>query len=244
MGAGVKTHLPARPPAEPRPAPPQHVPQLPKEATGPSTPASWRVAHYLLGRWLSVWADRGCSMAPDDDQWHRSPQVDQHPHQRNPWSPRFPARPRARRSLQLVLQLTSPRPRESASGGSSLLPDTVSYVDTWGWAVSLPGALDRCGRSSGSADGRTGHTAPAVVENVSTRQDQAMNKPSISAGLSRALDWAGLPLPLGLLAIGIRDYRDGASVGRPMGGAVLVLVSLWVVRRGLPHRRARTTVSP
>lgn len=71
-----------------------------------------------------------------------------------------------------------------------------------------------------------------------------MKKPSISAKLSRALDWAGLPLSLGLLAIGIRDYRDGASVGWPMGGAVLVLVSLWVVRRGSPHRRARTTVSP
>ncbi|MFD9428026.1 MULTISPECIES: hypothetical protein [unclassified Streptomyces] len=61
--------------------------------------------------------------------------------------------------------------------------------------------------------------------------------------MSRALDWAGLPLSLALLAIGIRDYRDGASLGWPMGGAVLVLVSLWVVWRGLPHRRARATVS-
>ncbi|MCX4675371.1 hypothetical protein OG413_08555 [Streptomyces sp. NBC_01433] len=61
--------------------------------------------------------------------------------------------------------------------------------------------------------------------------------------MSRALDWAGLPLSLGLLAIGVEDYRDGASVGYPIAGVVLVLVSLWVVWRGLPHRRARTTAA-
>lgn len=64
-----------------------------------------------------------------------------------------------------------------------------------------------------------------------------MNKPSIPARLNRALDWAGLPLSALFLAIGIRDYRDGESVGWPIGGAVLVLVSLWVIYRRMPRRR-------
>lgn len=64
------------------------------------------------------------------------------------------------------------------------------------------------------------------------------------ARLNRALDWAGLPLSVFLLAIGIRDYRDGASMGWPVGGAVLVLVSLWVIYRGMHRRSGKTTESP
>lgn len=63
-----------------------------------------------------------------------------------------------------------------------------------------------------------------------------MNETSIPGRLNRALDWAGLPLSAVLLAIGIRNYRDGGSVGWPIGGAVLVLLSLWVVYRGMPRR--------
>ncbi|MFE9928136.1 hypothetical protein [Streptomyces sp. NPDC005533] len=57
---------------------------------------------------------------------------------------------------------------------------------------------------------------------------------------SRALDWAGL-VPSGLLLVsGVRQYRDGGSVGWLIGGVLLVLVSLWVVYRGMGRRRART----
>lgn len=70
-----------------------------------------------------------------------------------------------------------------------------------------------------------------------------MKQSSIPDRLNRALDWAGLPLSVLLLAIGVRDYRDGASVGWPIGGAVLVLVSLWVIYRGMHRRGAGTTKS-
>lgn len=74
-------------------------------------------------------------------------------------------------------------------------------------------------------------------------QDQAVNRPSTSERFSGALDWTGLPLSILLLAIGIRDYRDGASVGWPIGGAVLVLVSLWVIYRGMHRRNGRAIKS-
>ncbi|OWA24012.1 hypothetical protein B9W61_19035 [Streptomyces sp. CS057] len=61
--------------------------------------------------------------------------------------------------------------------------------------------------------------------------------------MNRALDWAGLPLSVLLLVIGVRDYRDGGSVGWPICGAVLVLVSLWVIYRGMRRRGAGTTGS-
>ncbi|MFC9537809.1 hypothetical protein ACFT38_46390, partial [Streptomyces sp. NPDC056975] len=76
-----------------------------------------------------------------------------------------------------------------------------------------------------------------LEEDASVCQDQAVNKPSCPTRLNRALDWAGLPLSALFLAIGIRDYRDGESVGWPIGGAVLVLVSLWVIYRRMPRRR-------
>ncbi|MER6316655.1 hypothetical protein ABT237_23260 [Streptomyces sp. NPDC001581] len=61
--------------------------------------------------------------------------------------------------------------------------------------------------------------------------------------MSRALDWAGL-LPSSLmLVVGIGQYRDGGSVGWPIGGALLVLASVWVVYRGLPHRKRKTAAS-
>ncbi|MCQ0023506.1 hypothetical protein M4914_11465 [Streptomyces somaliensis DSM 40738] len=69
-----------------------------------------------------------------------------------------------------------------------------------------------------------------------------MSESSRATGASRILDWAGL-VPSGLLlATGIRDYRDGGSVGWPIGGALLVLVSLWVVCRGMA-RRARDSAA-
>ncbi|PWS52290.1 hypothetical protein DLE01_06215 [Streptomyces sp. FT05W] len=82
-----------------------------------------------------------------------------------------------------------------------------------------------------------------LVEIARVCQDQAVNQPSTSERFSRTLDWAGLPLSVLLLAIGIRDYRDGASVGWPIGGAVLVLVSLWVIYRGMHRRNGRSIKS-
>jgi hypothetical protein len=61
--------------------------------------------------------------------------------------------------------------------------------------------------------------------------------------VSRALDWAGLIPSALLLATGINDYRDGGSVGWPIGGALLVLVSLWRVCRGSARRSGKPTAS-
>lgn len=70
-----------------------------------------------------------------------------------------------------------------------------------------------------------------------------MAESSSVARLSRALDWAGL-IPSGLLLVaGIRDYRDGGSVGWPIGGALLVLISVWVVYRGMARRTRDTAAS-
>lgn len=85
---------------------------------------------------------------------------------------------------------------------------------------------------------------PYLVEDASACQDQAVNESSIPTLLSRALDWAGLPMSALLLAIGISDYRAGGSVGWPIGGALLLLVSLWVIYRGMPRRSGKTTESP
>ncbi|MFF3929256.1 hypothetical protein [Streptomyces hirsutus] len=73
------------------------------------------------------------------------------------------------------------------------------------------------------------------MDDASACQDRHVNEPSVK--LSRALDWAGLIPPSLLLAIGIRDYRDGGSVGWPIAGALLVLISIWVVYRGMSRRR-------
>ncbi|MET9879898.1 hypothetical protein ABZZ36_35600 [Actinacidiphila glaucinigra] len=54
----------------------------------------------------------------------------------------------------------------------------------------------------------------------------------------RALDWAAL-LPAGLLLIvGLREYRDGGSVGWPLTAALVFLASLWPVYRGMSRRRS------
>jgi hypothetical protein len=46
------------------------------------------------------------------------------------------------------------------------------------------------------------------------------------------------PIPSALLfVIGIRQYRDGGSVGWPIGGALMLLVSFWVIYRGMARRR-------
>ncbi|MET8326957.1 hypothetical protein [Streptomyces sp. NPDC005181] len=67
---------------------------------------------------------------------------------------------------------------------------------------------------------------------------------STATRLSRALDWAGLIPSALLLAGGIRDYRDDGSVGWPISGALLVLVSLWVIYRGSPRRVDKTAELP
>ncbi|QYA95285.1 hypothetical protein KZO11_17300 [Streptomyces anulatus] len=70
-----------------------------------------------------------------------------------------------------------------------------------------------------------------------------MKQPSTFDRFDRALDWAGLPLSVLLLAIGIREYRDGGSLGWPIVGAVLVLVSLWVIYRGMDRRNGKVAES-
>ncbi|MET4641509.1 hypothetical protein ABID95_001230 [Streptomyces atratus] len=71
-----------------------------------------------------------------------------------------------------------------------------------------------------------------------------MNESPTDTKLSRVLDWAGLIPSALLLAGGIRDYRSGGSMGWPIGGGLLVLVSLWVIYRGSPRRSGKTTEWP
>lgn len=59
--------------------------------------------------------------------------------------------------------------------------------------------------------------------------------------LDVVLDWWGLAISALLLAGGISDYRDGGSLAWPIAGAVLVLVSLWVVYRRVVPRDRRPT---
>ncbi|WP_055531539.1 hypothetical protein [Streptomyces graminilatus] len=59
-----------------------------------------------------------------------------------------------------------------------------------------------------------------------------MNESSTFARLSRGLDWAGLLPATIVLGVGIRDYRDGGSVGWPIGGALILLGGLWAIYRG------------
>lgn len=79
---------------------------------------------------------------------------------------------------------------------------------------------------------------------VSACQDHTVNESPTDTKLSRVLDWAGLIPSALLLAGGIRDYRSGGSMGWPIGGGLLVLVSLWVIYRGSPCRGGKTTEWP
>lgn len=82
------------------------------------------------------------------------------------------------------------------------------------------------------------------MEIANACQDQAVNESSISTKANRALDWVG-PIPAGLLLWnGISQYREGGSVGWPIAGALLVLVSLWPIYRGLRARKGKDTGSP
>ncbi len=83
-----------------------------------------------------------------------------------------------------------------------------------------------------------------LVEGASACQDQAVIKPSKTARLSRAMDWAGLIPSTLMLAAGIREYRDSGSLGWLTGGVLLVLVSLWVVCRGTARRSGKAAGSP
>ncbi|MEU6227205.1 hypothetical protein [Streptomyces sp. NPDC047042] len=64
-----------------------------------------------------------------------------------------------------------------------------------------------------------------------------MNESSLLDRLDRALDRVG-PIPAAvLLAFGIDRYRDGGSIGWPIGGAVMLLASFWVIYRGRARGR-------
>ncbi|MEU7731982.1 hypothetical protein AB0B51_02455 [Streptomyces griseus] len=70
-----------------------------------------------------------------------------------------------------------------------------------------------------------------------------MNQPSVFERFDRALDWVGLSVSVLILATGVLEYRDEGSLGWPVGGAVLVLVSLWVIYRGMGRRNGRVVKS-
>lgn len=82
-----------------------------------------------------------------------------------------------------------------------------------------------------------------LVEGAGVGQDRAVNQPSVFERFDRALDWVGLSVSVLILATGVLEYRDGGSLGWPVGGAVLVLVSLWVIYRGMGRRNGRVVKS-
>ncbi|OEJ98237.1 hypothetical protein J116_020295 [Streptomyces thermolilacinus SPC6] len=55
--------------------------------------------------------------------------------------------------------------------------------------------------------------------------------------MDTALDWVGLITSGMLLAVAVRDHRDGGSVWGVVCAGGLVLVGLWVVGRGIVRRR-------
>jgi Na+/proline symporter len=58
----------------------------------------------------------------------------------------------------------------------------------------------------------------------------------------------GPPVGVLLLVMGIQTYRDGGSVGWPIGGSVLLLISLYVVGRRFARyakrRRSAAAATP
>jgi hypothetical protein len=56
-------------------------------------------------------------------------------------------------------------------------------------------------------------------------------------------DLVGPPASVLLLVTGVQAYRDGGSVGWPVGASVVLLISLYVVGRRLARYRRRTLTS-
>jgi len=57
------------------------------------------------------------------------------------------------------------------------------------------------------------------------------------------VDLMGPPVNVLLLLVGIQIYRDGGSVGWPVGASVLLLISLYTVGRRFARRRKRAATS-
>lgn len=57
-------------------------------------------------------------------------------------------------------------------------------------------------------------------------------------------DLVGPPICALLLVQGIQTYRDGGSIGWPVAGAVLLLVTLYTAGRRFVRYRGRKTTAP
>ncbi|MFI6621445.1 hypothetical protein [Streptomyces sp. NPDC050528] len=57
-------------------------------------------------------------------------------------------------------------------------------------------------------------------------------------------DLVGPPVSVLLLVEGIQTYRDGGSIGWPVAGAVLLLVTLYTVGRRFVRYRGRKATAP
>ncbi|MGW2937877.1 hypothetical protein ACWDA7_40100 [Streptomyces sp. NPDC001156] len=83
-----------------------------------------------------------------------------------------------------------------------------------------------------------------MAATVLIRRDQAViDLPKIVGRAEILLDLMGLAVGAMLLADGIATYREGGSVGWPITGSALFLISLWVACRRFVRRR-KQTLSP
>lgn len=76
------------------------------------------------------------------------------------------------------------------------------------------------------------------MDSESCHDQAVVNLPKIDRIMDVIHDLMGLVVSASLLAVGIKTHHDGGSVGWPIAGAVLLVVTaLWVVRRRLAQRR-------
>ncbi|WP_406125006.1 hypothetical protein [Streptomyces sp. NBC_00989] len=67
--------------------------------------------------------------------------------------------------------------------------------------------------------------------------------PKVMWWLDVLSDLMGPPVNVLLLVVGIQTYRDGGSIGWPVGGLVLLLISLYTLGRRLARYRKRAATS-
>ncbi|MGW0838353.1 hypothetical protein [Streptomyces prunicolor] len=70
-----------------------------------------------------------------------------------------------------------------------------------------------------------------------------VDSPTVMRRLDILSDLMGPPVGVLLLLVGVQTYREGGSIGWPIGGSALLLVNLYVAGRRFARRRKRTSAS-